>query len=49
MSEADFRDFMFANPVRFWGEANPAFFQGTLIEKAVEALPASTSGRMTAD
>jgi len=29
----DFRDFMFANAVRFWGEVNPDFFQGTVVEK----------------
>ena len=29
----DFRDFMFVNPVRFWGEANPNFFKGTRVEK----------------
>ncbi|MBI2203022.1 MAG: amidohydrolase family protein [Candidatus Rokubacteria bacterium] len=30
----DFRDFMFANAVRFWGEVNPDFFRGTVVEKA---------------
>lgn len=30
----DFRDFMFANAVRFWGEVNPDFFKGTAVEKA---------------
>ncbi|MGH7391646.1 MAG: amidohydrolase family protein [Candidatus Rokuibacteriota bacterium] len=35
----DFRDFMFANAVRFWGEVNPDFFKGTAVEKsAAEAL-----------
>ena len=29
----DFRDFMFANAVRFWGEVNPDFFKGTAVEK----------------
>ena len=38
MSAADFRDFVFANPVRFWGEANPNFFKGTAVEKEAEAL-----------
>ena len=33
----DFRDFVFANPVRFWGERNPAFFKGTVIEQAAAA------------
>jgi hypothetical protein len=35
----DFRDFMFANAVRFWGEVNPDFFKGTAVEKqAAEVL-----------
>ncbi|HSU91236.1 MAG TPA: hypothetical protein VLI44_07290, partial [Sporolactobacillaceae bacterium] len=34
----DFRDFMFTNPVRFWGEANPNFFKGTRVEKEAAAL-----------
>ena len=33
----DFRDFMFANPVRFWGEENPDFFRGTFIEQEATA------------
>jgi predicted TIM-barrel fold metal-dependent hydrolase len=39
ISDDDFRDFMFANAVRFWGEVNPDFFRGTVVEKAAaEAL-----------
>jgi predicted TIM-barrel fold metal-dependent hydrolase len=34
----DFRDFMFTNPVRFWGESNPSFFKGTRVEAAAAAL-----------
>ena len=34
----DFRDFMFADAVRFWGEVNPNFFKGTMVEKAAETL-----------
>ena len=35
----DFRDFMFANAVRFWGEVNPDFFKGTVVERqAAEVL-----------
>jgi predicted TIM-barrel fold metal-dependent hydrolase len=34
----DFRDFMFANAVRFWGEVNPDFFKGTVVEKAAAAV-----------
>jgi hypothetical protein len=30
----DFRDFTFANAVRLWGTVNPAFFSGTMVEKA---------------
>jgi hypothetical protein len=34
IDDGDFRDFMFANAVRFWGEVNPDFFRGTVVEKA---------------
>ena len=38
----DFRDFMFANAVRFWGEVNPDFFNGTVVAKrAAEVLARS--------
>jgi predicted TIM-barrel fold metal-dependent hydrolase len=43
MSEEDFRDFMFTNPVRFWGEANPEFFKGTVVEEQASALLAGGS------
>jgi len=45
MTGADFRDFMFTNPVKFWGEANPNFFNGTRVEKEARALlsPASAT------
>jgi hypothetical protein len=39
ITEDDFRDFMFTNAVRFWGEVNPDFFKGTSVEKqAAEVL-----------
>jgi len=38
MSEADFRDFVFVNPVRHKVEMNPDFFQGTVVEGAVKKL-----------
>ena len=39
LDDDDFRDFMFANAVRFWGEVNPDFFKGTVIERqAAEVL-----------
>jgi predicted TIM-barrel fold metal-dependent hydrolase len=39
IDDNDFRDFMFANAVRFWGEVNPDFFKGTVVDKqAAEVL-----------
>ena len=35
MSEAEFRDFVFANPVRMWTKLNPDFFKGTVVEGEV--------------
>ena len=37
MTEDDFRDFTFGNPVRFFTDLNPAFFDGTAIEGAANA------------
>ncbi len=42
LDDADFRDFMFANAVRFWGEVNPDFFKGTVVEKAAAEVLASS-------
>jgi len=43
LTEDDFRDFMFTNAVRFWGEVNPDFFKGTVVEKqAAEVLAQRT-------
>ncbi len=33
ITDDDFQDFMFDNAVRFWGEVNPDFFKGTIVEK----------------
>ncbi len=38
MNADDFRDFVFTNPVRFWGESNPEFFRGTSVEREAAAL-----------
>ena len=38
VSDAGFRDFMCTNPVRFWGEANPDFFKGTVVEETAAAI-----------
>jgi predicted TIM-barrel fold metal-dependent hydrolase len=34
ITEADFRDFVFGNPVSFFGGMNPEFFKGTVVEAA---------------
>jgi len=41
INDDDFRDFMFANAVRFWGEVNPEFFKGTAVEKAAAEVLAA--------
>ncbi len=35
ITEADFRDFTFINPVRMHAGMNPKFFEGTICEQAV--------------
>lgn len=37
ITETDFRDFVFTNPVKMWG-MNPGFFKGTVVEKDVAKL-----------
>jgi len=37
---AAFREFVFANPARFYTGTNPGFFKGTVVEAAVDALSA---------
>jgi predicted TIM-barrel fold metal-dependent hydrolase len=38
LDEAQFRDFTFANAIRFHGAANPNFFAGTVVEKEAADL-----------
>lgn len=38
LSEEDFQDFVFANPVRLVTALNPDFFKGTVVEQDVEKL-----------
>lgn len=38
MTATDFRDFAFANAVRFWGETNPDFFEGTVVANEATAV-----------
>jgi hypothetical protein len=40
LSEADFKDFTFTNAATMWAEADPDFFQGTVVEDAVAELTA---------
>jgi len=42
INEADFRDFVFANPVRLWAGNNPDFFKGTVVEQAAQAVLAES-------
>ncbi len=37
IGEDDFRDFVFANAVRFWTGANPDFFKGTIVDQQVRS------------
>lgn len=38
LSEADFRDFTFTNAATMWAESNEHFFDGTIVEGAVQEL-----------
>jgi predicted TIM-barrel fold metal-dependent hydrolase len=50
ITEADFRDFVFANSVRLWGTQNPRFFEGTVVAKeAAQVLNGATAMRAAAD
>ena len=45
ISESDFRDFTFTNPVMLHARMNPDFFKGTAVESAVAALLADQRPR----
>jgi hypothetical protein len=46
ITDTDFRDFMFTNPVTLYAESNPNFFAGTRIEAAVaQVVPTATRSR----
>jgi len=45
ITEVDFRDFVFGNPVRFFTGANPAFFAGTVVAGDVEHVLAAPDAR----
>jgi hypothetical protein len=44
ITDEDFRDFMFTNPVNFFTRTNPEFFAGTPIEADVDKLLAAHTG-----
>jgi len=37
ITEKDFRDFVFTNPVRLWAGNNASFFRGTVVEQSAKA------------
>jgi hypothetical protein len=48
LDENDFRDFVFGNPVRFWGGTDPDFFKGTIVEKQADAVLAESAPNQSA-
>ena len=38
ITDTDFRDFVFTNPVRLWTANNPHFFKGTAVEKQASTI-----------
>lgn len=46
LTEANFRDFTFANAVRLWGTQNPKFFEGTVVAKEASAVLAEVRPAM---
>src|SRR5262249_17635524 len=48
LTDADFRDFMFANAVRFWGEVDPDFWKGTVVERQAAEVLAGAPARASA-
>jgi predicted TIM-barrel fold metal-dependent hydrolase len=41
ITDTDFRDFVFTNPVKLWAANNPNFFKGTAVEKQASAILAA--------
>jgi hypothetical protein len=41
ITETDFRDFVFTNPVTLWAGMNPNFFKGTVVEQAAAQVLAN--------
>lgn len=45
LSQANLRDFLFSNPVKFWAGANHDFFKGTVVETAAKLELQQLAGR----
>jgi predicted TIM-barrel fold metal-dependent hydrolase len=45
ITDEDFRDFVFTNPVTLWTDMNPDFFKGTVVETEVNRLLGQEGGR----
>ena len=44
LSEDDFRDFVFTNPISLHAGMNPDFFKGTVVEQAAKRLLETSPG-----
>ena len=44
MSEADFRDFVYVNPIKLHAGMNPNFFKGTILEHQADKVLAELRG-----
>ncbi len=47
MTPENFRDFTCDNPIRFWGETNPDFFKGTIVEDTAAAVLAKSGAEVS--
>ena len=43
ISPQDFKAFVFGNPLRFYTEANPRFFEGTEVGRKLASAPTSAT------
>jgi hypothetical protein len=44
MTEADFRDFVYVNPIKLHAGMNPNFFKGTILEDQADKVLAELRG-----
>ena len=47
ITEEDFSDFVFGNPIRLWTDMNPNFFKGTAVESQVQKFLKETNRSAT--